>query len=223
MRRFLYLLLIVFAAACGGGSFPFNDTARESGELAAEFAEGRAFAEQFPDVSIGELIYDATQEAQSRTSSSSSPFAGGCVTASALNIRSGPGTQYDPVGYLNGGDCVRIQGRSADGNWVEIDDGWVSTKYLDISSNFTGLPSSPSIASPPPPPAQVKTGCPNGCANPPTGCNIKGNISFNTDEKIYHVPGQEYYEETIIRPEYGERWFCTEAEAKANGWRKAEV
>jgi len=64
--------------------------------------------------------------------------------------------------------------------------------------------------------------CPSGCITPPPGCDIKGNISFNTGEKIYHVPGQEYYDETIIRPEYGERWFCTEYEAIANGWRKSK-
>ena len=68
-----------------------------------------------------------------------------------------------------------------------------------------------------------QSGCPNGCIYHPPGCDVKGNISFDTDEKIYHVPGQDYYNETIIRPEYGERWFCTESEAKANGWRKAEV
>lgn len=54
-----------------------------------------------------------------------------------------------------------------------------------------------------------------------TGCVIKGNISINTQERIYHVPGQEFYIPTKIRPEYGERWFCTEAEARAAGWRKA--
>lgn len=52
-------------------------------------------------------------------------------------------------------------------------------------------------------------------------CNIKGNISYNTGEKIYHVPGQEYYNETVISPEYGERWFCSEEEARAAGWRRA--
>ena len=52
-------------------------------------------------------------------------------------------------------------------------------------------------------------------------CNIKGNISYNTGEKIYHVPGQEYYDETVISPEYGERWFCSEEEARAAGWRRA--
>ncbi|MGX5827344.1 sunset domain-containing protein [Mesorhizobium sp. 43Arga] len=53
------------------------------------------------------------------------------------------------------------------------------------------------------------------------GCNIKGNISINTGERIYHVLGQEHYWETRISPQYGERWFCTEEEARAAGWRKA--
>ncbi len=52
-------------------------------------------------------------------------------------------------------------------------------------------------------------------------CNIKGNISINTGERIFHVPGQEYYAATKISPQYGERWFCSEAEAWAAGWRKA--
>ena len=53
-------------------------------------------------------------------------------------------------------------------------------------------------------------------------CVIKGNISINTGERIYHVPGQEYYIPTKISPRYGERWFCSEAEARAAGWRKAK-
>ena len=53
------------------------------------------------------------------------------------------------------------------------------------------------------------------------GCNIKGNISIDTGERIYHVPGQKFYDETIIRPEFGEQWFCSEAEARAAGWRKS--
>ncbi|ANT54355.1 MULTISPECIES: hypothetical protein [Mesorhizobium] len=52
-------------------------------------------------------------------------------------------------------------------------------------------------------------------------CDIKGNISVNTGERIYHIPGQEHYWETKISPRYGERWFCSEAEAVAAGWRKA--
>ena len=53
------------------------------------------------------------------------------------------------------------------------------------------------------------------------GCKIKGNISINTGSKFYHVPGAEDYESTVIDPTKGEKWFCTESEALANGWRKA--
>ena len=73
------------------------------------------------------------------------------------------------------------------------------------------------------PPTAEPAGCPSGCTFPPPGCAIKGNISVNTGEKIYHVPGQQYYDETIISPEKGERWFCTEKEARDNGWRKSQV
>lgn len=54
-------------------------------------------------------------------------------------------------------------------------------------------------------------------------CNIKGNISITSGERIYHVVGQQYYAETVIRPEHGERWFCNEAEARAAGWRRSKV
>lgn len=64
--------------------------------------------------------------------------------------------------------------------------------------------------------------CPEGCTEQKPGCNIKGNISIKTKEKIYHMIGQQNYEQTVISPENGERWFCTEEEAIANGWRKAK-
>ncbi|MFM5993510.1 MAG: cold shock domain-containing protein [Dolichospermum sp.] len=53
------------------------------------------------------------------------------------------------------------------------------------------------------------------------GCKIKGNISINTGRKFYHIPGSEDYESTVIDPSKGEKWFCQESEALANGWRKA--
>ena len=53
------------------------------------------------------------------------------------------------------------------------------------------------------------------------GCVIKGNISSATGKKLYHLPGMRNYEATIIDTAKGERWFCTEAEAKSNGWIKA--
>lgn len=53
-----------------------------------------------------------------------------------------------------------------------------------------------------------------------SGCHIKGNIS-RKGARIYHVPGDQHYEGTRISPSQGERWFCTEAEARAAGWRRS--
>lgn len=53
------------------------------------------------------------------------------------------------------------------------------------------------------------------------GCLIKGNIS-TSGEKIYHLPGQRYYEKTVIDESRGERWFCTEEEAQNATWRKSK-
>ncbi len=53
-------------------------------------------------------------------------------------------------------------------------------------------------------------------------CLIKGNIS-SSGEKIYHLPGQQYYNKTAIVESAGERWFCTEEEALSSGWRKSKV
>lgn len=52
------------------------------------------------------------------------------------------------------------------------------------------------------------------------GCIIKGNIS-SAGVKIYHLPNCPYYNQTVINASQGEKWFCTEAEALAAGWRKA--
>ncbi|WP_449394774.1 sunset domain-containing protein [Devosia riboflavina] len=47
-------------------------------------------------------------------------------------------------------------------------------------------------------------------------CSIKGNVSVSSGEHIYHLPGQEYYASTTIRPLYDERWFCSEAAARGH-------
>ncbi|UWR16499.1 thermonuclease family protein [Sulfitobacter sp. M368] len=51
-------------------------------------------------------------------------------------------------------------------------------------------------------------------------CTIKGNISVK-GKRIYHMPGQKFYDRTGIQPAKGERWFCSEAQARASGWRPA--
>lgn len=53
----------------------------------------------------------------------------------------------------------------------------------------------------------------------PRGCAIKGNISANGH--IYHLPWSTWYGKVRIDERKGERWFCSEAEALAAGWRPA--
>ena len=51
----------------------------------------------------------------------------------------------------------------------------------------------------------------------PSGCPIKGNISDGGH--IYHAPWSPWYTKTKVNTNQGERWFCSEAEAVAAGWR----
>jgi endonuclease YncB( thermonuclease family) len=55
---------------------------------------------------------------------------------------------------------------------------------------------------------------------PSPECVIKGNVN-RKGERIYHLPGQLNYAQIDMTKGLGERWFCTEAEAEAAGWRRA--
>ena len=60
---------------------------------------------------------------------------GTVVNTTTLAIRTGPGTNYEMVGYLNLGDTVAYYQKS--GNWVRMNKGWVSSRYLDLGSSVT--------------------------------------------------------------------------------------
>ncbi|RMF17729.1 MAG: hypothetical protein D6757_00815 [Alphaproteobacteria bacterium] len=57
-------------------------------------------------------------------------------------------------------------------------------------------------------------------ARPATACRIKGNISIS-GEWFYHLPGDRDYAATRIGPVTGARWFSSERETRAAGWRHA--
>ena len=74
------------------------------------------------------------------------------------------------------------------------------------------------------PPWEWRYGGPTDTSNAtaPGTCDIKGNIS-GSGQRIYHTPGQRHYQATKITESKGERWFCSETEARAAGWRKAKI
>ena len=53
----------------------------------------------------------------------------------------------------------------------------------------------------------------------PKGCAIKGNVSHSG--QIYHMPWSPWYGKVKVDIDRGERWFCSEADALAAGWRPA--
>jgi endonuclease YncB( thermonuclease family) len=55
----------------------------------------------------------------------------------------------------------------------------------------------------------------------PQGCAIKGNVTAHG--KIYHMPWSPWYDQIKIDPAKGRRWFCSEAEAIAAGWRPVNL
>lgn len=56
---------------------------------------------------------------------------------------------------------------------------------------------------------------------PSVKCSIKGNISLHSFEKTYLVKGCNQYSQTKVDPTLGEKYFCSEAEAKKAGFQKA--
>ena len=50
---------------------------------------------------------------------------------------------------------------------------------------------------------------------------IKGNRDPRTGDLTYYVPGNLLYSTTVVDQGQGDRWFCTEAEAVAAGWKRS--
>lgn len=64
----------------------------------------------------------------------------GTVTATQLNVRSGPGTTYDKVKSLNQNDRVQIMQQIKVGgtNWGYTSGGWVSMDYISVDGSTGG-------------------------------------------------------------------------------------
>src|SRR5262249_47448294 len=72
----------------------------------------------------------------------------GVVTASQLQIREGPGLQFNSIGGLKKGEQVSVLGRSEDSKWFYIDltknhktgRGWVGAMFVELSQSLDTLP-----------------------------------------------------------------------------------
>lgn len=59
------------------------------------------------------------------------------------------------------------------------------------------------------------------CETKQEGCIIKGNYRSADTTRIYHTPDCYNYDRITVKPGTTDRWFCTEKEAQAAGFRKS--
>lgn len=160
------------------------------------------------------------------------------VANRGANLRSGPSTDYPVVGGAKQGEQLTIVAKSESGDWYQLASGaWIAGFLVDRPPNDLSVAQAPPAPTRPPGPTAVASSrstsggdnnstpfeCNGGCAEPPAGANcvIKGNVNSSGD-RIFHSPGQRDYEKTDIKPEEGDRWFCTAQEAVAAGFRAAK-
>ena len=72
-------------------------------------------------------------------------YAEGRVSASSLNLRTGPHVSYTAVAYLMEGEQVQLVGRNRAGSWVQIElyngyRGWVNASYIRPTIDIAALP-----------------------------------------------------------------------------------
>lgn len=202
------------------------------------------------DQSLGMVIlqFRGVAEALPEPTVPAQPAGDGIYAVATVNlrVRSGPGTTYPLTGNLSQGTRVKLLGTSSDRTWYQHEIGWSAAEFLqadsDTSSLSVVLVDPPAAASPiepaplapqptqlpatdipasPVPPAAANEQCPNGCLEERPGCSIRGNFN-SSGERIYHEPGDRDYSKVKMRPDEGDRWFCTGAEAVANGFRHAQ-
>lgn len=143
-------------------------------------------------------------------------------------LRAVPESSAAVVGNLTTNTPLTVFARSPNSRWVQVRPpdrrgGWVAIGSLNLNVPVATLPvgdAQPAVAPTPTPalPAPAAR-CPTGCDLPPDPtCVVKGNVN-SAGERIYHLPGGNNYDRVIIKPEEGDRWFCTVAEAEQNGFR----
>ncbi len=88
------------------------------------------------------------------------------VAVDTLNVRTGPGFEYDKIGKVKKGEKYRVLGAVADYTWLVIDYqsgiGWVKAEYVTILGEISEV----SIVQPPPTPTPAATATATLSPNP---------------------------------------------------------
>ena len=87
------------------------------------------------------------------------------VIADKLNVRSGPGTDYDGIGEVAKGDELEVIGRNRNSTWFRVklrdeQTGWVSGKWISLNVSSSGIPIAPAPPEPTRRPTPIPTKVP---------------------------------------------------------------
>jgi hypothetical protein len=145
----------------------------------------------------------------------------------AGNLRAGPGTAYPIKGSVKAGQVLTLVARTKASDWFQTSGGlWIAailiTKTPTVPVALT-IPLLPTKVPQRVAPTVVALATPSAPAvSQGYTCDkcIKGNIN-SKGERLYHYPGCPSYKVTKINEGKGERWFSSEADAVAAGWRVA--
>lgn len=163
-----------------------------------------------------------------------------------VNLRGGPGTDYETVGTLPSDKSLEITGRNADSSWWQVSTqnglAWVAAQVVVANNVVDTIPvveappppvqpapteqppeptSVPTIPPPAPtavPVAPVEPAFTGKTVDPPWWPCMEGQIKGNRDSGKYHTSGGQFYDRTYE----GVECFATEAEAQAAGYVKSQ-
>jgi uncharacterized protein YgiM (DUF1202 family) len=67
------------------------------------------------------------------------------IADTRINVRSGPGTTFQPISAVDPGTEFIVIGRSGDGSWIQVQlddgrEGWVSAPLVEVSAAEAGAP-----------------------------------------------------------------------------------
>lgn len=154
-------------------SFLLDYTPEEEGDVELEVIAFRGAVASDPAVITVSVREDETQVTATSVPAPNVPVIDPndptcrALVNAGLNLRTGPGTNYQRITVLATGTVVPIIGRLGDNTWWQVRSGttigWVSAQYTTIYGNCSGIP----VVTPPATPG-----------NPPTNTSVPPTFTF---------------------------------------------
>ncbi len=183
------LILVILATAAAAVTFSrmgIDNAPTPSGEDAfATQVAATLYAEQTAQVAAFTPTPTATSTSTPTAKPTQTPtqtptsLPDAIAKAEVVQMRAGPGGEYDLIGQVQQGEALRVTGRNDEGKWLEViapdnTQGWVAAMWLQIntpldSMEIAAIPATPTpTVTPTPSPTSTPTITPTPSPVPPT-------------------------------------------------------